>query len=256
MRLFEFHDQDWFPGHLRDHVTEALQFVLNLGGIYSRSSVRLKRAFQASRAPRVVDLCSGSGGPWLGLHQGRFADVCLTDRYPNTPAFERIRLESRGAITYRTESVDATKVPAELVGFRTLFNSFHHFQRTEAIGILQNAVDHRQGIGVFEAVRPHPMTMALTPFMLLGGLAAAPFIRPFRVSRLFWTYVLPVIPLVLFWDGLISCLRAYSLKELSQMIASVDADGYLWEVGEESGGFATVTYLIGYPDANPRRSSE
>ena len=31
------------------------------------------------------------------------------------------------------------------------------------------------------------------------------------------------------------------------MIASLDADGYFWEAGEESGGFATVTYLIGYP---------
>ena len=256
MRLFEFHDQECFPGHLRDHVTEALQFVLSIGGIYHQSSARLKRAFHASRASRVVDLCSGGGGPWPRLHRGQFAEVCLTDKYPNAPAFERIRQESRGAITYWPNSVDATKVPSELAGFRTIFNSFHHFQKAEAIGILQDAVDNRQGIGVFEAVRPHPMTMALTPFMLLGGLAAAPFIRPFRVSRLFWTYVLPVIPLILFWDGLISCLRAYSLDQLSEMIAALRAEGYVWEIGEEDGGFATVTYLIGYPDPAARRSFE
>lgn len=253
MRLFEFHDQEWFPARLRDYVTEALQFVLSAGGIYRQSSARLIRALQACQAPRVVDLCSGGSGPWPWLHralpegQGRRVEVCLTDKYPNRSAFERIRKESRGAITYWPEPIDATQVPAQLLGFRTIFSSFHHFRKPEAMSILQNAVDQRQGIGVFEATRPHPVTMALTVFMLLGGFATAPFIRPFRFSRLFWTYVVPLIPLVLFWDGLISCLRAYSLKQLSEMIASLKADGYAWEVGEEPGGFATVTYLVGYP---------
>jgi hypothetical protein len=234
-------------------VTEALQAVLSLGGIYGRSSAALGRAFQASRASRVVDLCSGGSGPWPSLHRslqdvrGRPAEICLTDMYPNIAAFERIRRETRGAISYWPESVDATAVPAQLSGFRTIFNSFHHFQRSEAIGILRNAVEQRQGIGIFEATRRHPVAIALTPFMFLGGIATAPFVRPFRVSRLFWTYLLPVIPLVLFWDGLISCLRSYSKEELSAMISALNADGYAWEVGEETGGFATVTYLIGYP---------
>lgn len=253
MRLFEFHDQEWFPAALRDHVTEALQFVLSVGGVYRRSSARLNRALQACRASRVVDLCSGGSGPWPWLHrdiqdaEGRRVEVCLTDKFPNTAAFARVRQESRGAVTYWPEPVDATRVPAHLPGFRTIFSAFHHFEESEALGILQDAADRRQGIGVFEATRPHPVAMALTVFMLLGGFATAPFIRPFRVSRLFWTYVLPVIPLILFWDGLMSCLRAYSLKQLSGMSASVKADGYVWEVGEEAGGFVTVTYLVGYP---------
>jgi hypothetical protein len=260
MRLFEFHDQDWFPTELRDHVTDALQFVLCLGGLYNETSTRLNRAFRACGATRVVDLCSGGGGPWPSLHrtlydgQGRLAEICLTDKYPNTSTFERVRRQSGGSISYWPESVDATDVPAQLLGFRTLFNSFHHFRRPEAIGILQNAVDRRQGIGIFEAVRPHPVTMSLTPFMFLGGLVAAPFIRPFRISRLFWTYLVPVVPAVLFWDGLMSCLRAYSQDQLSEMIASLNAEGYVWEVGEEGGGFATVTYLLGYPVKEPPRA--
>ncbi len=150
-------------------------------------------------------------------------------------------------MTYCTESIDATQVPSRLVGFRTIFSSFHHFPKREAIGILQNAVDNRQGIGVFEAARRHPLTMAFTVFMFLGALVATPFMRPFRWDRLFWTYVLPVIPFTLFWDGLMSCLRAYSSQQLHEMIASVDAHGYRWEVGEEAAGFAVVTYLVGYP---------
>jgi hypothetical protein len=253
MKLFEFHDQKWFPGFLRDDVTEALQFIFRIGGIYRHSASRLKRAFQTCKASRVVDLCSGGSGPWPWLHQslhdrdGQYAEVCLTDKYPNTAAFRRIQQESHGAITYRPESVDATSVPAELLGFRTLFTAFHHFPRQQAVSILQDAVDQRQGIAVFEAPRCHPVTMALNVLVLFGGFVTAPFIRPFRASRLFWTYLLPVIPLVLFYDGLVSCFRAYSLKQLLEMTASVHADGYVWEVGEETGGFATVTYLLGYP---------
>jgi hypothetical protein len=33
-RFFEFHDQQWFPKSLRDGVTDALQFILCLSGIY------------------------------------------------------------------------------------------------------------------------------------------------------------------------------------------------------------------------------
>lgn len=253
MQLFEFHDQEWFPRYLRDYVTDGLQYVLSLCGIYRSIAARLETAFQTCKASRVVDLCSGGSGPWPWLHeslrdgQGHLVEVCLTDLYPNALAFERIQRESRGTITYWPESVDATRVPVQLPGFRTIFSSFHHFPKPVAIGILQNAVDNRQGIGVFEAARRHPITMAQTVLMFFGGLLTTPFIRPFRFSRLFWTYLLPVIPFLLFWDGLMSCLRAYSTKQLSEMIASLNADGYVWEVGEELGGFFAITYLIGHP---------
>lgn len=253
VRLFEFHDQPWFPGPLRHYVTEALQSVLALGGIYSTSALRLSRVFQACGSSCVVDLCSGSGGPWLWLHQtlrdlhGRRAGICLTDLYPNLATFDRIQRATHGAIIYWPEAVDAAKVPAKLVGFRTIFSSFHHFSRSEATAVLQSAVDNRQGIGVFEVARRHPVTIAMTVLMFLGGLVTAPIVRPFRLSRLFWTYVLPIVPLLLFWDGLMSCLRAYSMEQLQEMTASLKADDYTWDIGLDLGGLATVTYVVGYP---------
>jgi hypothetical protein len=64
-----------------------------------------------------------------------------------------------------------------------------------------------------------------------------------------WTYVIPVIPFVLFFDGLVSCLRAYSLGELKEMTKGVSSQGYRWEIGEEPGGLLPVriTYLFGWP---------
>src|ERR1700681_3004885 len=252
-RFFEFHDQQWFPKSLRDGVTDALQFILSLSGIYRPIVPLLNKAVEASGAERIVDLCSGGGGPWLWLYQllrvsnGQSIEVCLTDKYPNVAAFENARRKTGGRITFYPGFVNAAALPRELSGFRTMFTSFHHFTPEEAVAILQNAADDGQGIGVFEAAKRDPLTILLTALILLAGFLTAPFERPFRVSRIFWTYFIPVIPFVLFFDGVISCLRAYSQKELSVLAAQVKAENYVWQVGERSGALAPVTFLVGYP---------
>jgi hypothetical protein len=148
--------------------------------------------------------------------------------------------------------VDATKVPPELRGFRTMFTSFHHFQPDEARAVLQNAVDARQGIGIFEVTRRAPTAIALMFLWALLPFLFTPWIRPFRWSRLVFTYVLPLIPLVLLFDGVVSCLRTYRPHELKEIIAKLTAAEYQWEVGERfnSAGRVPIAYLIGHPRHN------
>ncbi len=118
---------------------------------------------------------------------------------------------------HAADSVDAMKVPGELQGFRTMFTSFHHFPPEEARAILQNAVDTRQSIGIFEITRRAPSTIALMFPWALMPFIFTPLIRPFRWSRLLCTYVLPIIPMVLLFDGVVSCLRTYRPQELREM---------------------------------------
>lgn len=251
--MFEIHDQKWFPETLRNYVTDALQFILSLGAVYQPIVPRLSAAISSAGSAQVVDLCSGGSGPWLWLWRTlqqispRGIKVCLTDKFPNISAFERAREITSGQVDFYAHSVDATALPPGLSGFRTIFTSFHHFAPADAVAILQNAVDQKQGIGVFEAARRCPLNIALTVLMLLGGFVTAPFIRPFRWSRLFWTYLIPVIPLVLFYDGIVSCLRAYSPVELRRLIATLQPNSYHWEVGETDGGISPITYMLGYP---------
>jgi hypothetical protein len=253
LSVLELHERAWFPQRLRNLVTDALQVVLNAGRVYRPIAARLRDAVGIARAEWLVDLCSGGAGPWLWLHSvvgarnARPFQIILTDKYPNLAAFEHARRISRGAITYSAEPVDAACIPDRLSGFRTIFSSFHHFPPPEAVAILQNAADHRQGIGIFEAARRRPSTIMATAVVPLAALVTAPFIRPFQLSRLFWTYLLPVIPLVLFVDGILSSLRAYSPAELMELCARVSAPGYAWEAGEAPGRFGPVTYLLGYP---------
>ena len=253
--LSEIHEQPWFPKFLRNDVTDGLQFTLNFGRVYRPAASCLRKALKAAGTDRLVDLCSGAGGPWLWLcrhlkdeNTGKL-EVCLTDKYPNIAAFERLHEVSGGRIGYCTEPVDAARIPAQLHGFRILFTSFHHFSKSEAAAIMQNAVDTRQGIGIFEAARRRMLSILLIVLMPLSALLMAPFIRPFRLSRVVWTYLLPVIPFVLWFDGVVSCLRAYSPVELSKLIANLKTNDYTWEIGEQIGWLAPITYMLGYPQS-------
>lgn len=251
----EIHEQAWFPKFLRDEVLDSLQSVFRLGKIYDPIASRLGAAVTAAGARRLIDLCSGGGGPWVSMHRalamqnsGQHLDICLTDKYPNIGAFQSARAASGGTISYCAEPVDATTIPSGLEGFRVLFTSFHHFAPDQAAAILQNAVKDRQGIAIFEAARRRPLSILLTFLVPLGALLTVPIIRPFRISRLFWTYLIPVIPFVLWFDGILSCLRAYSPAELSQLISRLEANDYKWEIGEVNGRLAPVTYALGYPE--------
>lgn len=93
--------------------------------------------------------------------------------------------------------------------------------------------------------------LAGVPILALRTAAAA---RPIRTSRIVWTYLLPVVPLVLWVDGLLSCLRSYSLNDMRELSAGLGGSDYDWQIGEENGGSVVIRYLIGTPRRPGARS--
>ena len=253
VQFFEIHDQGWFPAFLRDAVTDDLQVLLNIGKPYGDILPELREGVERAGADRVLDLCSGAGGPWPWLAEALARSkvnirVELSDKYPNARA--RARVQGNGAnLHYRAEAVDATRVPRELAGFRTLFTSFHHFPPKQAREILRDAVVSRQGVGVFEVPGRRPLTLLLLPFVVIADILVIPMLRPRPVSRLLWRWVLPVVPLVLLFDGIVSCLRAYSRRELGELTNGLAECGYCWKIGCVKRGLLRlpITYLVGYP---------
>jgi hypothetical protein len=256
VQFIEVHEQPWFPPSLRHEITDALEFGLNLLKAYAPMAPLLQSVLDYTRSRSIIDMCSGGGGPWLDLSRRLRPDaqafhILLTDKYPNLRAFQNVRAASENHIAFYSDSVDAMKVPGELQGFRTMFTSFHHFPPEEARAILQNTVDAGQSVGIFEITRRAPLTIALMVPWALMLFVFTPLIRPFRWSRLLWTYLVPIIPLVLLFDGVVSCLRTYRPQELREIIQKLSGIEYQWEVGEhlKGSGRAPITYLIGYPRA-------
>jgi hypothetical protein len=255
IHFIEIEDQIWCPKALRDGVTDFIQHIVGVYGLYKPIVPRLADALFHSKQIAVVDLCSGGAGPWLSILEDlqkakhNSITLTLTDLYPNLRTFRAIQAHAPQNISFCDQPVNATQVPKNLTGFRTLFSSFHHLKPEQAQAVLQNAVNAKTGIAAFESTQRHPLLllyMLITPLLVWLN---TPFIRPFRWSRLFLTYIIPLIPLIVMFDGFVSCLRTYTVEELQIMTKQLNAPDYHWEIGIEHIGFLPigVTYLIGYP---------
>lgn len=256
MHLFELEDQPWFPAVLRDAGTAYLRKAAALTGQPATMAPKIGELLRATGGRRLIDLCSGGGGPIPEIlteldSQGVEADALLTDFFPNTGVLESVASESQGRIDFRRESVDAMNVPAELEGCRTLFNGLHHFRPDDARAILRSAADSKQPIVVFEAMERSVVAVIGVLFAPIAVLLLVPFLRPFRWSWLVFTYLIPIIPLFVAWDGVVSCLRIYSVPELQGLVDGLGGDDYVWEAGRLPLGSQPVqlTYLTGRPKA-------
>jgi len=259
-QLIELEDQPWLPDAIRDGITDFLQFAATRAGLYRAILPLLERCIETLGVSRILDLCAGAGGAWSDLaprlasvREGRLR-IRLTDRYPNRAAWARELVAGEGCIEMHPDPVDAMAVPEGLDGLRTLFSAFHHFAPAEARAILADATRAGQGILIVESTQRHPLVllyMCLTPLLVL---LATPLMRPLSPARLFWTYVVPAIPLAVCFDGLVSTLRTYSPEELLALAEGLDegeGEGrYRWEAGIAPFGPLPVglTYLIGCPE--------
>jgi hypothetical protein len=79
--------------------------------------------------------------------------------------------------------VDATSVPPEFAGARTMFLSFHHHPPERARAILRDAFDKRIGIGVFEITARKPALLLGSLLIPLVVLIVTPMVRPVKVSQ-------------------------------------------------------------------------
>jgi hypothetical protein len=256
LQLFELEDLSWFPRTIRDLATDYLQFVERRFALHEPTVPLLRDVLERSTATRVVDLCSGGGGSVVCTYEalldsGLNVPFTLTDKYPNLPAFRCLSALHPSGILYVADSIDAMAVPRNFEGLRTMFNAFHHFAPESARRVLRCAVEARQPIVIFEI--PERSLAAIFPLLFTPILVAAatPFMRPFRWRRLLWTYLIPLVPITSWWDGVVSQLRAYTAKEMLELAQGLD--DYDWRAGrvEIRGKLGHVTYLLG----NPKREA-
>lgn len=254
LQLVELHDLEWFPAAWRDTFTDFMAFYAELFRPYRQVHPLVADALRHTGSRRLIDLCSGGGATVLALKPaldaalGTPLRITLTDKYPNLEAFAAAARRFPGEVDFVASAVDATAVPAELDGFRTLVGSLHHFPPHVARGILEDAARKRRGLVVLELTERRLflwlLPLLVTPFLVW---CLTPFIRPLTLRRLLWTYLLPVVPFVAVVDGFVSVLRSYKPEELLALTAGLE-EGYCWTSGRvRSIGAARIPYLLGWP---------
>jgi hypothetical protein len=236
LQLFQFKDQTWLPGAWRD----ALEFF----HAAQHRLVKSPRAF-ASVVDRVcmeagttsiVDLESGSGGAFLSMLRQLRAQAprpwhcVMTDHAPDGRTAAKISKRGADELRYESAPVDATRVPEALTGVRTFVSSFRDLHPLAARAALRDAFDKRQPVLVLELTKNSVLSLATVLVFPALFWLMLPFLRPRRLSQLFFVYLCPILPAMAFWDALVANRRTYSRAQYQQMTADLKADDYRWQV--------------------------
>ena len=244
--LFEFGDQAWMRGWFREIYNDALNMGEKAGGHYRRMAPHFARWAADAKSETVLDLASGGAGPLVTmleqaakekLHMPR---IICSDLYPDTVRLKHLR-DRYGVnkLDFINTPVSALDTHPELPTLRSICTAFHHFPANMATRIVETAVHEGQGLFILEPFKRdtrHFMMVLLTgPWIFM----LTPFFSErFSFRKLLFCTLLPIVPVMIWWDGVISVLRIHAPEEVEQMIPTALRDQI-----EVKSGFCT--YLFG-----------
>jgi hypothetical protein len=213
--LKELEDHSWFPSILRNFQTEFIGFVVVHLNLYNSF-------IQHLNMPRLpvqpaTDLCSGSGEPAITIFRKTncFSKLILCDKFPHAIQQDDSR------IFYETKPVDVLQMEFTPGIYYTMFNAFHHFNDADKINCVQKI--QRSGATAFfvEILEPRIICLLKVLFATtIGCLLLTPFIRPFSLRRLLFTYIIPVNILTITFDGIVSVLKSHTANYYKKLFAA------------------------------------
>jgi hypothetical protein len=267
IHLFELEDQPWFPDWIRQRMTAYIQSLHKDLGTANLIVPLVNRGLECSDN-RVIDLCSGAGGPMVDVVRiirsqspAPSTELLLTDLYPNRQAAEEIRTANESWVRYATTPVDAGNVPTEFSGLRTMVCSLHHMRPMVAQKTLKDAAAQRQPFLAFEISdnsTPVWLWWTAIPVGFLLSLVMTLRMRPVRWSQIIFTYLIPILPLCLAWDGAVSNARTYACSDLKELLQDIQYDDYLWEIDtiKPKGIPIPMLYVLGLPKSYALSTNE
>jgi hypothetical protein len=228
----EIEDRAWCPGWVRDAMTGYLQAVIDQARPYDVAAPILRAVLEQTGARAIHDLASGGGGPWpdLASELGCQVQVTLSDIAPSLEA--QLRLAGTSDVEYVPESISALEPPESRHGVWTMFTSLHHFSPSEVRDIMSTAQSRGVTLCAFEATSRSARGVVVTLAIPLLVLLLMPRVRPRRLLPLVLTYFPPILPILIWWDGLASTMRTYTAAERESLAAEVAIEGYDWNVRE------------------------
>jgi len=253
VQAFEFNDLERTPEALRETIVETLSRALVWGRMLRGLVAPFREFLDAASTDRVLDLCSGAGGP-SAILRGELAraghappHITMTDLFPRVDMWEPL---AEPGLEFVPASVDATAIPAALADgrARTVINAFHHFPPSLATEIIEDAVRSSRGLFISEAFGRNPLQFRQFGPVGLAALLANPVLaKRHRAQKALLTWATPIALLAGTWDGLVSTLRVYTEDELRAMASA--APGFRWTFGTYEAPFGgRGTYFWGVPD--------
>lgn len=266
IHLFEFGDQSWLTGWMREAYLDCLNLGLKSGGQFNQ----LHRVYADWAAGRpgepVLDMGSGGAGPIATMVRRAKAEgaplpmIILSDLHPSPKHYHELQAElGAEQIGYRAESVSAMDVGPAAPRLRSMCSTLHHFDPTQAAALIRDAVNHAEGLFIVE-----PLQRNLRHFLMVLLSGPLPYLlAPFFARRWSWrkfifTTIIPLAPLMVAFDGCVSVLRTYKPEELGAMIPAFVRHQFTIQTGflPYMGMFAAYYWAIqrtSGPTTHPQR---
>ena len=128
--------------------------------------------------------------------------------------------------------------------------SMHHMRPELAKSILKDAKDAQQAIAIYEIsdnAFPKWIWWIALPINFISVFFITFMVRPMTWQQAVFTWIIPLLPLFIAWDGAVSNARTYTLEDMDILLEGLDSKNYVWEKGKLKGKGGNKLYLLGYP---------
>ncbi len=211
----ELEDYNWFPAWLRNFQTDYIGFAVNLFNVYGVFLNYFKTL--SNPLQPMTDLCSGSGEPAISFFRksNSFNSLVLTDKFPICAQADDPR------ISYEIQSRDVLEIQFNPRTCYTMFNAFHHFKDEDKLKIVRKMQASGSKAFILEILEPRIICLLRVLFATTAGVFFfTPFVRPFSLKRLFFTYIIPINIFTITYDGVISVLKSKSVEQYKKLFAN------------------------------------
>lgn len=223
-QISQISTSSWCPGILRLLVSEFLTWFVDKVGAAKPFIPVIQRMVSETGNHKLIN---------LDLNLGAGIETVIPFLDPDIKVV-------RQAFTQKQLSED---------GIYIMVNSFHHLNEKEALTLLNTIIRAQKPLVVVEGNNDSLwQVVGMTIFVPLSVLLSGPFVKPFRMSRLVFTYLIPVLPFILLIDGCIALLKLYNPDDLKILVSRVNVNNYKWSYGKnDNGRGGKIIFLTGRP---------
>jgi hypothetical protein len=238
MHLFEFMDHPWTPAVLRNTLLDVLDFCnCDFRPWYRMLAEDILQTALSMKAACVAEPGAGAA-PILrelallirnaSAPEARRLQLIPSDLYPVTEVWKQLEREFPN-IRPIYEPVDFFSGQAWPPGtLLILAAALHHIPKPQRSQLLLHLLTTASAVLIHEPVRRTWLSMLLTSFCWFPALLtpAMRIRRPGSLRRILLCWLIPIVPLMFVWDGLVSCVRQWTDAEWERFASEASRAGF------------------------------
>ncbi|MBP6235349.1 MAG: hypothetical protein KA270_01800 [Saprospiraceae bacterium] len=223
-QVFQFSNQKWYPSFLKRDMYEFMSWFVGKVNAAKPFLPVLEEVIGHTQTKTIINIDSKIGA---GIET-------LLPLLPEGSEIINIELE---------------KFSTHNKGIYTFINSFHQLDEKKAAYYLTQIANSGNSVAVLEGNNDSLwQVVGMTIFVPLTVILSAPFVQPFRITRLIFTYLIPILPVVTMLDGFLALFKLYNPNDLNELVSNILVKSYVWKSGKaDNGRGGKIIYLVGYP---------